>query len=1189
MEVRLIDFKAYNDDDVEIEGVDSQTFKIQMFGINEKGESFSIKVNDFKPYFFCMVHDSFSKSDKNVFFEHIKQRVGNYYAESILSCSLIHKKKLDGFDGRKHHNFLCFKFRGMPSFYKVRNLWYKEMPDKKKVLIPGGYTYRGNSYKLYEANIQPLLRFFHIKEISPSGWIKILNPTPDASTTTCTYEYVVSCKQIVPLPDKESMPPYKICSFDIEASSSHGDFPVPIKDYKKLAENIVELKGTAKSFDLLETCIFAAFGYGTIYGVDLVYPKKSISKEKLSKIIQDHLSTPIEVVQDVKEVEVLEPIFNQPTTNDDSSDEEEIDDVAQGIHIISVLNEEKPSLLLVKTWLNDHFPPLEGDKVTFIGSTFINYGEHVPYLNHCIVLNGCTPVDNVQIETYDHEKDVLIAWTNLIQRQQPDIMIGYNIYGFDEKFMFKRALETNCVYEFLQLTRNKGVLSGEFKHDKWSIQEKTVILASGEYNLEYFNIEGRLQFDLYNIFRRDYNFESYKLDAVSSYFIGDCVSKIENDVNKTRVYTKNMYGLELYNYIVFEEISHSSNYYRNGQKFNVIEIHSDYFVVDTIARPNMDCEVKWGIAKDDVDHHQIFKLSNGSDSDRAIVAKYCIQDCRLVIHLLNKTDILNGFIQMSNVCSVPIEYLTMRGQGIKLQSYIASQCRKRDTLMPVLQPPEFDTGYEGAFVLKPKCDLYVDDPVGVCDFKSLYPSSMISEGISSDSLVWVKEYDLEGVLTRETGVKRKDVFIYDNLPDYTYIDIEYDAYQYVRKTPKAKAEKIKCGVVVCRFAQFPDEKPIMPSVLEELLNARSATRKLIKKEKDEFMKNILDKRQMAYKTTANSLYGQCGARTSAFYNKYVAASCTAVGRKLLMCAKSVIENVYDHLDCDTSQGKVNATAEYVYGDTDSVFFKFKLIKDGIQLKGKEALGLTIELAEEAGQLVTSFLKDPHELEYEKTFWPFILLSKKRYVGMLYEHDTESCERKSMGIVLKRRDNAPIVKDVYGGLIDILMKNGNIDSAVDFVKSCFKKLKQNEFSFDKFIITKSLRSGYKNPKQIAHKVLADRMGVRDPGNKPKPGDRIRYAFVEKPKVKGMLQGDRIEDPEYIKKNKLKLDYEHYITNQLIKPLQQVFELVLDNLKDFQPRRAAYEIEIAKIKDLPVEKFEKKRETLRHREIQAILNQ
>ena len=42
--------------------------------------------------------------------------------------------------------------------------------------------------------------------------------------------------------------------------------------------------------------------------------------------------------------------------------------------------------------------------------------------------------------------------------------------------------------------------------------------------------------------------------------------------------------------------------------------------------------------------------------------------------------------------------------------------------------------------------------------------------------------------------------------------------------------------------------------------------------------------------------------------------------------------------------------------------------------------------------------------------------------------------------------------------------------------------------DMFVITKSL-SDVINPQSIAHKVLADRIAFRDPGNKPKPNDRI----------------------------------------------------------------------------------------------------
>ena len=82
-------------------------------------------------------------------------------------------------------------------------------------------------------------------------------------------------------------------------------------------------------------------------------------------------------------------------------------------------------------------------------------------------------------------------------------------------------------------------------------------------------------------------------------------------------------------------------------------------------------------------------------------------------------------------------------------------------------------------------------------------------------------------------------------------------------------------------------------------------------------------------------------------------------------------------------------AEYVYGDTDSVFFKFNLREvTGEKITGRRALQMTIHLAKEAGALATKFLKKPHDLEYEKTFLPFCLLSKKRYVGMLYEEDPD---------------------------------------------------------------------------------------------------------------------------------------------------------------------------------------------------------
>jgi DNA polymerase delta subunit 1 len=327
---------------------------------------------------------------------------------------------------------------------------------------------------------------------------------------------------------------------------------------------------------------------------------------------------------------------------------------------------------------------------------------------------------------------------------------------------------------------------------------------------------------------------------------------------------------------------------------------------------------------------------------------------------------------------------------------------------------------------------------------------------------------------------------------------------------------------------------------------------MAKTEKDPFMQNILDKRQLGYKVTANSLYGQCGAKTSTFYEKDIAASTTATGRSMITYAKRMIEEVYGNLHYETEKhGTVLSKAEYVYGDTDSVFFTFNL-KDpvtGENIRGKKALEITIEIAQDVAHLCSSFLKAPMDLTYEKTLMPFVLLSKKRYFGMLYETDPNKGKLKYMGLSLKRRDACDYLKDTYGGILNLLVKENNIQGSINFLNESLNDLIAGKVPMDKLAITRALRSDYKNPNQIAHKVLANRIGERDPGNKPKPGDRVKYIFVinDKPKA---LMGERIETPEFILSNKVKIDYTHYITNQLMKPLQQLFGLAVELIWEHQ---------------------------------------
>ena len=1297
---------------------DEKFTTIQMFGLNEKGETCAIFVRDYQPFFYIKVGDEWSIPQKSAFISHLKEKVGKFYQESILDVEskLIRRKKLYGFDGGKEHKFILIKFKNVATMNKVKNMWF-QIKAGKQVLRRDGYTYFNTRTEIYESNIPPILRFFHVHDISPSGWIgfqtkraKKIHGGVGIQTTTCKYEYELASRDIIPLNAKETIVPYKICSFDIEASSSHGDFPIPIKTYKKLATNIMDVcdaicrnTGAAAGAEamehitpaLLRQLVFTAFGYGAPAhpDIDRIYTKIKVSEQRLATLFDVWISyhiPDIKVNDALKDINTIEKMFekisesNNANAGDDDGDDDDGDEAGDAVEeeyvdieemdadadadadeacdnndnetrsnnkedkkatdllmayagakpkasaatkkskkakdseplaelpketVIHLLTspvdkmDRETKINMLNISLQEIFPPVEGDKVTFIGSTFMTYGEKRPYLNHCIVVNTCDTlkdeVANSEIETYKTERELLLAWTRLIQRENPDIIIGYNICGFDYEFMFRRSLENSCENEFLRLSRNKGEFCGtrDYTTGKVCIKESSIVIASGQHDLHYIDMTGRLQIDLYNYFRRDFNLTSYKLDYCAGYFIGDGVKKLEHLPNgNTRISSSNMMGLENGNYINFEESSHSTDTYKDGAKFKVLNLNlaEKTFEIEGHEQPDMKKSVRWGLAKDDVTPQDIFKMTNEGPAERAIIAKYCIQDCNLVHHLMNKIDVMTGYIEMAKICSVPISFLVLRGQSIKLTSFIAKKCREKRTLMPVIERSFGNESYEGAICLPPKCNLYLDNPVACLDYSSLYPSSMISENLSQDSKVWTKEFDLVGQLVRETGVKDPSGnYIYDNMPGYEYVNVTYDTYKWV-PNQRGRAIKTLNGTKICRFAQPKDGiKAIMPTVLEELLAARKATRKMAEATEDPFMANILDKRQLGYKVTANSLYGQCGAKTSTFYDVDIAASTTATGRKLLTYGKRIVEEVYGDAKVESKKfGFVNTKAEYIYGDTDSVFFTFNLAtSDGTPIRGKDALEITIEFAKEVGHLATKFLKSPHAWVYEKTLMPFCLLSKKRYIGMLYEDKPEKPKRKSMGIVLKRRDNAPIVKDIYGGVIDILMKEQNVETAIKFLKSSLQNLVEEKVPMDKLIITKSLRSGYKNPAQIAHKVLADRMGKRDPGNKPSIGDRIPFVYIQNPDKKA-LQGERIEHPDYILANKIKPNYAFYITNQIMKPIQQVFALVLENIPSYKRQVPALKRSIEAWTDKlhdgeDEEKVKKKITDLRNKEVKKIL--
>jgi len=722
---------------------------------------------------------------------------------------------------------------------------------------------------------------------------------------------------------------------------------------------------------------------------------------------------------------------------------------------------------------------------------------------------------SVEFRGYRTEADMIEGFMEYVQQENPDIICGYNTYGFDDKFLATRARICG-----MKLNLARGQIWGEI------LQKKTFDLASGKYEVEYLKTPGRLTIDLLLSMRREHTLDSYKLDNVASTFLRDKVLKFEGNT----VHTKTTRGLFAGNYVCFDLVGNTINPYQDGRKFLVRSLTHNTIVLDEKEKDlfaDLAADEKkmleWSFTKDDITPQDIFRMHRGTPKDRAVIAKYCIQDCDLVLTLMAKLDTLTNSRGMADVCFVPLQFLFLRGQGIKIFSRVAYEASKRNQILQTQEALDGEgIGYEGAIVISPKIGMYLDTPIAVLDFNSLYPSSMIGENLSPDTLVCKKNY-IGTKLDSHEGMTAEQI---------KNLKVETREVSYTEDGQTCKCTYIKAT------PDQPLSTGLIPTALQIMLAKRKEARKKMEDPKlDDAQKSVYNGLQLAYKVVANSIYGQLGSRTSPIRKMCIAACTTAVGRRSLLFAKSTVE----------ADG-----AEVVYGDTDSIFVKFP---------GKDLPG-AIGAGQEAAKKITSLC--PHKafvIGYEKTFYPFILFCRKRYVGMKYEEDPTKCKRASMGIVLRRRDNAPIVKDVYGGALDIILEEKDIGKAAEFVKDMLVKVMKAELPMDKFAITKQLRDdykamaeGYKGPATIpAHRILADRITKRDPGNAPSVGERLRYVYIQTDKK---LQADKIETPEYVVEKKLKLDSQFYITNQIQNPVAQLFALCIESLPGYREPKPSY---------------------------------
>lgn len=333
---------------------------------------------------------------------------------------------------------------------------------------------------------------------------------------------------------------------------------------------------------------------------------------------------------------------------------------------------------------------IDGDFISQIGCAFWEFGGTKKQLVFTCVQSADLVDDDsrhILIVNCPNEKDMLKKFCLLIEREDPDIITGYNTWGFDDTYLWKRMVLHGLDSYYEKLSRIVSVSP--------NLVPRT--MSSGAYGHNQFHIismHGRESFDVCFATRREYKLNSFKLDNVAEHFL---------KLNKVN-----------------------------------ISIRMGYDTEDT------------PIDKRTNGYKLLFEIIQRKDpKELAIVCDYCAHDSLLPLLLIEKLCFIPNYIEMAKSTRVPFDWLLLRGQQCKVFSQIVYEARKRDFVVPVFEyggaSEEEEEKYKGATVLHANTGAYFE-PVAGLDFKSLYPSIMIAYNMCHSTIVIDDKYrNLPGI------------------------------------------------------------------------------------------------------------------------------------------------------------------------------------------------------------------------------------------------------------------------------------------------------------------------------------------------------------------------------------------------------------------------------------------------------------
>ena len=749
-----------------------------------------------------------------------------------------------------------------------------------------------------------------------------------------------------------------------------------------------------------------------------------------------------------------------------------------------------------------------------------------------ILIGECADIDDVDIIKVNSEVELCKAMCNIIEKEDPEIITGYNIFGYDYPYLdarLKRRLQ--------DWGENASRLIGKrpfFSPKAW----KSSGYGYNQIDIVYF--PGRISIDMLPLIRRDFKLPKYDLDTVSKYFL----DRGKHDVSAKemfRIYEELQVSTHLYSQCVKEWVVDD-----NGNESPIlddkVENAEEKFRMANYLYKNC---VKWKpVFHDNVEPdvmEKIEKLYHDAKEQMTKVGLYCVEDSELVLDIFEKIGTWVALVEMSNIAAVPIMDIFTRGQQVRGVSQIYNLAA---TMGVILDQRVTDRiNWSGGFVYEPNPGIY--DYVICLDFKSLYPSIIIAYNISYETLV---PPELESVIpddmcniiewTEEPGENDKD--------EEDEMDADYDEEGgFVGGRRGGPREPTHYRF---RFIKKEHKEGILPILVGSLIDDRNAVRALQKKTTDPVIWNVLEKRQLAIKVCANSMFGMLGVQEGGKLPLVEAAMCiTAKGRELIQFCNTYLEEKYGAL--------------IVYNDTDSTMVK---MPEDLVNSNDQALEWGFKLEKETSAL----FPDPLYFEFEKA-GRMLCIKKKKYAywlidmrknirnpkdkdqwipnpdyGKLCDPETDKDAIMTKGIILARRDNCQWQRQVYQKVLYNVMNRVPMQETLDIIVSEAMRIHRDDVEWSDLTIIRGLGANYKSDSYFM-KIFGDEL--RRIGKPASPGDRLEYVIVKSFGIEGdQLLGYKMRLPEtYIERLESdqpeNIDAGYYLEKVLMNCVEQLWQV------------------------------------------------